>query len=62
MESIDHALKIDLYTLYRVNNPYEKTFLAPQGVHCYSGLEIEVDSPLVVHHKVRRKVGPLDSP
>ena len=48
--------------LYRVNNPHEKTFLAPQGVHYYSGLEMEVDSPLVAHRKVRRDIGPLDSP
>ena len=61
-ESIDHALKIDLHTLYRVNNPHEKTFLALQGVHRHGGLEMEVDSPLVMCRKVRRDIGPLDSP
>ena len=45
----DHALKIDLHAIYRVDNPYEKSFLAPQGVHRYSGLEIEVDSPLAIY-------------
>ena len=62
LKSIDHALKIDLYTLYRVNNPHEKTFPTPQGMHRYSGLGMEVDSPLVVRRKVHRDVGPLDSP
>ena len=31
-------------------------------MHCYSELEMEVDSPLVVYRKVRRDIGPLDSP
>ena len=55
-------MKIDLHTLYRVNNPYEKTFLAPQGVHRYGGLEMEVDSPPVARREARRDVGPPDSP
>ena len=62
LRSIDHALKIDLYILYRVNNPHEKTFPAPQGVHRHGGLEMKVDSPLVAHREVRRDIGPLDSP
>jgi hypothetical protein len=50
--------KIDLHTLYRVNNPHEKTFPAPQGVHRRGGLEMEVDSPPAAS----REVGPPDSP
>src|ERR1700716_2980747 len=61
-ETIDHALKIDLHTLYRVNNPHEKTFPAPQGVHRHGGLEMEVDSPPVARREARRKAGPPDSP
>ena len=60
--AIDHALKIDLHTLYRVNNPHEKTFLAPQGVHRCGGLEMEVDSPPAARREARRDVGPPDSP
>ena len=51
-----------MHTLYRVNNPHEKAFLAPQGVHHYSGLEMEVDSPLVACRKARHDIEPLDSP
>ena len=60
LESIDHALKIDLHTLYRVNNPHEKTFPAPQGVHRCGGLEMEVDSPPAARREARRE--PPDSP
>ena len=38
-------MKIDLHAIYRIDNPYKKSFLAPQGIHYYSGLEMEVDSP-----------------
>jgi hypothetical protein len=31
-------------------------------MHRHSGLEMEVDSPLVARRKARRDVGPLDSP
>ena len=55
-------MKIDLHTLYRVNNPHEKTFLAPQGMHRYGVLEMEVDSPPVARRKARRDIGPLDCP
>ena len=48
----NHALKIDLHAIHRVDNPYEKSFLAPQGIHCYSGLEIEVDSPLAIYRTI----------
>ena len=48
--------------LYRVNNSYKKTFLAPQGMHRHGGLKIEVDSPLVARRKAHCNVGPLDSP
>jgi hypothetical protein len=44
------ALKIDLYTLYRVNNPQKKSFLALQGVHRCGGMEMEVESPQVLCH------------
>jgi hypothetical protein len=44
----DHALKIDLHAIYRVDNPYEKSFPAPQGMHRRGGLEMEVDSPLAM--------------
>ena len=39
-------MKIDLHEIHRVDNPYEKSFPAPQGVHRRGGLEMEVDSPL----------------
>ena len=43
----DYTLRIDLHAIYRVDNPHEKSFPAPQDVHRCGGLEIEVDSPLV---------------
>ena len=41
----DYTLRIDLHTIYRVDNPHEKSFPAPQGVYRRGGLEMEVDSP-----------------
>jgi hypothetical protein len=51
-----------LHTLYRVNNPHEKTFLAPRGVHRRGRLEMEVDSPPAARREARREAGPPDSP
>ena len=42
----NYILRINLHIIYRVDNPYEKSFPAPQGVHRRGGLEMEVDSPL----------------
>jgi hypothetical protein len=46
------------YTIYRVNNPHQKSLPAPQGVHRHDGLEMEVDSPPAA----RREAEPPDSP